>query len=104
MKVNYKKSKFLKMGVALIIFMVAFAGILVFANQDVRIGIKQQKNVQVVLAKGDSSLNLSNYETDLKNRLEDKGVDISKVSFEKIDTSTLSTEDIIRKALVVLGK
>ena len=72
---------------------------ILYANQDVRISVKQIKTLDIALAKGSTPLNLTNFKTDLNTALRNKGVNPNYVNVQEVDTTDISTANSSASAI-----
>jgi len=77
----------------IVILMLIFSvGITMAENsEEIKIVIGETPNVDIVLSKGDTALDLTNFETDLKAKLEEEGVDLSKVNLKTVEAGSMSS-------------
>ncbi|PLS19526.1 hypothetical protein CVD28_03670 [Bacillus sp. M6-12] len=98
---NKKNNKKKVLNIALMSTMVGQAltpGLTVFASEvetteDIRLTVSQPKDVDVVLTVGNTSVEASNFEADLKAKLQEKGVNPNIVSISAIKTNNMSAQD-----------
>jgi|GEM_PF-3501722 len=79
----------------MIFSMPAFAGLdfEATAKTDLTMSFIQRPDVDVVLTVGNSDLDMTNFETDLRARIEAKGIDLDTVDISSITIQTTSTAD-----------
>ena len=88
-KVKILKTSLVIVLIALITFGVGIT--LALNSNEVKIEISEVPNIDVVLSKAKTNVNLSTFEKDLKDKLEEEGVDLSKVKISTVETSTLDS-------------
>jgi hypothetical protein len=62
-------------------------------TDDIKLTVSQPKDVDVVLTVGNSSVDASNFESDLKAKLQERGVNPNIVSISAIKTNNMSAQD-----------
>jgi hypothetical protein len=62
-------------------------------EQEINLQIAQQKDIDVVLTVGNTSVDPKTFETDLLKELEERNIDVSRVNIEAVETQSFSTND-----------
>ena len=88
-KVKILKTSLVIVLIALITFGVGIT--LALNSNEVKIEISEVPNIDVVLSKAKTNVNLSTFEKDLKDKLEEEGVDLSKVTLKTVETESVSS-------------
>lgn len=60
--------------------------------ETVTVSVKNNPKVDIILTKKDTSLNLNNFENDVKKSLQDKGIDTSNIKFSTLQSETIKTD------------
>jgi len=89
------KAKTISM-ISLIVLAFTSLTIYVAANQSIKVSVTEAPDVDLVLAKGQTDVDLTQFETDLKAELEKQGVDSNKVNIQALNVTenTLSSESV----------
>lgn len=82
--------------ISLIVLAFTSLTIYVAANQSIKVSVTEAPDVDLVLAKGQTDVDLTQFETDLKAELEKQGVDSNKVNIQALNVTenTLSSESV----------
>ena len=97
MKNNSKKLKGIKYGVAIGLVgqaLTPIAAVATDTESTVELDIVNQKDVDVVLTVGDTSVNVDNFEADLRQELQERNIDSSRVNIQAVETTTINSNDV----------
>lgn len=77
--------------ILLIIFMfIIYTYTLAAESQNINMTIVKNTNVDLILSKGKTSINLTNFEEDLKNALLNEGIDPNRIKIQAIEANNLA--------------
>ena len=64
-----------------------------FANDEIKLDVSEKPNIDIVLTKGRSKVDLKNFEADMKEKLQEQGIDPERVKISAVDATTVESQE-----------